>query len=109
MTRSTADGAEVVRPARAAGADDGDVAAYQPLTVDGTGALIVTGAGASPSATALMLQDGSTTAKATVTALGELMVLVANPTDVTGLATQATLASLVTRSLNLSGTYGYAA
>ncbi len=41
MTRSTIDGADVVRAGRVAGAADGDVAAYVPLRVDATGSVIV--------------------------------------------------------------------
>lgn len=58
-----------------------------PIRVTEDGYLIVTGAGAQPSATALKLRDGTTEQMATVTAEGELLVTVTG-----GVATQQTLA-----------------
>lgn len=88
MTRNGTDGAAHIRPAKRSDAVAG--LEFEPLLVDpATGALIVSGAGAAPAATALKLQDGTVVGQfAAVTAAGEVRVLVS---DLGLLATDARL------------------
>lgn len=75
MTRSTVDGAGVVRSAKPSGAADGDVAAYRPLLVDAGGALVVTGAGAAPASDRFKIQDAGGVNLAVITAAGEVKII----------------------------------